>query len=267
MPPIKTNLPFLTDIQKVLSPEQIKTDKQQRLLHAYGKSFRDLWRIRNGIIESAPDVVIYPHNEQQVQAIVMAAHQHNVCIIPFGGGSNIAGCVEVKDVQNRMCVSLDMQFMNQVLMIDQHSGVARIQPGVFGPHLEEQLNQAGFTLGHLPDSFEYSTLGGWVATRSAGMQSDHYGKIEDMVLAIRMVTPSGTIITQNVPKCSNGINVNHFCIGSEGILGVITEVSVMIHALPPFKDYYGYFFPSFAEGVAAIYECAGKLFTSRDPFK
>jgi alkyldihydroxyacetonephosphate synthase len=255
LPPTKNDPQFLTEIQSLLDENQIKIDKQERLIHAYGKSFRDLWRIRKGIIDNAPDMVIYPKNEDQVRAVILAANKYNICVIPFGGGSNIAGCVESKDLQHRMCVSLDMKWMNRVLDIDEHSGVARIQAGVLGPSLEQQLNQAGYTLGHLPDSFEYSTLGGWVATRSAGMQSDRYGKIEDMVLALRMVTPTGTIETKPVPKCSNGINPNHICIGSEGILGVITEVTVVVHPLPPIKDYYAYFFPDFEKGIKAIYEC------------
>ncbi len=112
------------------------------------------------------------------------------------------------------------------------------------------------TLGHFPDSFEYSSIGGWVATRSAGMQSDKYGKIEDMVIALRMVTPQGTLVTRNVPKSSNGIGINQLCIGSEGIFGVITEVIMQVHHMPVEKEFHGYLFPNFEKGVAAIYNCA-----------
>ncbi len=124
-----------------------------------------------------------------------------------------------------------------------------------GPHMEEQLEAEGVTLGHFPDSFVHSTLGGWVATRSAGMQSDKYGKIEDMVIALRMVTPSGTIVTRTVPNTSNGIDVRHLCVGSEGILGVITEVTMQVHRVPEYKMFEGWLFPDFESGIKAIHEC------------
>ena len=125
-----------------------------------------------------------------------AAAQHDVVVIPFGGGSNIAGCLERSETR-RMVVSLDMRRMRRVLAVDLESCTARIEAGVFGPDLEEQLNSSGLTLGHFPDSFLHSTLGGWIATRSAGMQSDKYGKIEDMVIALRMVTPVGVLATRS----------------------------------------------------------------------
>lgn len=255
LPEANINENFILLIKSLLKPNQLSFDNYQRILHAYGKSLRDLWRIRNGIIDSAPDCVCYPESEGEVQALIAAAHEHNVIVIPFGGGSNIAGCLEARDNQKRMVVSLDMQRMNQVIEVNHHSMIARIQAGAMGPELEAQLNTKGMTLGHFPDSFEYSSLGGWIATRSAGMKSDKYGKIEDMVISLRVVTPSGTISTRTVPKASNGIDVNHVCIGSEGILGVITEVTMQIHPLPEYNIFYGYLFPDFESGIAALYEC------------
>lgn len=255
LPEPRINKSIIEQLNQVLQPRQIKLDKHERLIHCYGKSFRDLWRIRNGIIDSAPDAICYPESEDDVVAILSIASQHNIIVIPFGGGSNIAGCVEAIETANRAVITLDMREMNKVLAIDKKSLTARIQAGTMGPILEEQLNKAGVTLGHFPDSFEYSTLGGWVATRSAGMQSDKYGKIEDMVFSLRMVTPQGTIVTKTVPKASNGIDINHLCIGSEGILGVITEITMKVHRLPECKKFYGYLFSDFEQGVAAILEC------------
>ncbi len=180
---------------------------------------------------------------------------HDVVLIPFGAGSNIAGCVEAAHDESRMVVVLDLRRMDQVLEVDRESGTARIQAGVMGPHMEQQLNAQGFTLGHFPDSFLFSTLGGWIATRSAGMQSDRYGKIEDMVVALRMVTPGGTIETRVVPRSSNGIDVKHLCIGSEGTLGVITEATMQVHRIPEVRLPYGYLFPEFEQGVHAIRAC------------
>ena len=255
LPEQKNNEAFIAAIGVGLGEGQVVDDKKSRLVHAAGKSFRDLWLMRHGQVQFAPDCVVYPDTEEDVALVVRAAHEHGVVLVPFGGGSNIAGCLVPSDRGGRMVVSLDMCRMHRVLEVDRYSLTARIQPGVYGQHLEDQLAEHGVTLGHFPDSFLHSTLGGWVATRSAGMQSDIYGKIEDMVISLRMVTPSGTIITRTVPKSSNGIDIKHLCIGSEGILGVITEVVVQVHHKPEKEDWYGWLFPDFKSGLDAIHEC------------
>ena len=255
LPEQKKNEAFLATIQAGLGDGQVVDDKKSRLVHAAGKSFRDLWLMRHGQVQFAPDCVVYPDTEEDVALVVRAAHEHGVVLVPFGGGSNIAGCLVPSDRGGRMVVSLDMCRMHRVLEVDRYSLTARIQPGVYGQHLEDQMAEHGVTLGHFPDSFLHSTLGGWVATRSAGMQSDIYGKIEDMVISLRMVTPSGTIVTRTVPKSSNGIDIKHLCIGSEGILGVITEVVVQVHHKPEKEDWYGWLFPDFKSGLDAIHEC------------
>jgi len=255
LPEPKQNEAFVGAVQKALADNQVSAGKKDRLVHAAGKAFRDLLRLRRGQVDYAPDVVLYPASEEDVVAIVKAAAEHDAVLIPFGGGTNIAGCLEPHDRAGRFVASLDMCQMHRVLEVDQRSLTARMEAGVYGPHMEEQLSEHGVTLGHFPDSFIHSTLGGWVATRSAGMQSDKYGKIEDMVIALRMVTPSGTIVTRTVPKCSNGIDIRHLCIGSEGILGVITEVTMQVHAKPAYEEFYGWIFPSFEQGVAAVHEC------------
>jgi len=247
--------PFLSKLRACLAPSKITSDPKERIIHAYGKGFRDLFRLRHGIASGAPDLIIYPESERDVCLILRAAAERDIVLIPFGGGSNIAGCLERMDAR-RMCVSLDMRRMRRVLAVDKRSFTAQIEAGVFGPDLEEQLRIHGTTLGHFPDSFLHSTLGGWIATRSAGMQSDKYGKIEDMVIAVRMVTPEGVLETRVVPKSSNGIDVNHLCIGSEGTLGVITEATMRVHAVPESREVRGYLFPEFDGGIEAMYECA-----------
>lgn len=255
LPPVCHHPECVRELEQYFSSDQYTGAHEERVIHAYGKSFRDLWRIRRGLVTSAPDMVIYPESNEQVSIIIAVAHRHNVVVIPFGGGSNIAGCVEAKSTQGRMVISLDMKRMGEVLSLDAYSRVAVIQAGAMGPALEKQLNAQGFTLGHFPDSFEYSSLGGWVATRSAGMQSDTYGKIEDMVIALRVVTPTGELQTRRVPKASNGIDVNHMLMGSEGIMGVITEVTVQVHRIAECQEYLGYLFPNFSSGVSAMHEC------------
>src|ERR1700728_3597620 len=248
---------FVAGLCGTLRSDQICDSRWERVIHAYGKGFRDLFRMRRGMAEGAPDLVLYPENEDDVLTVLRAAAHHDVVVIPFGGGSNIAGCLE-RSESRRMAVSLDMRRMRRVLEVDAESFTARIEAGAFGPDLEEQLNGHGLTLGHFPDSFLHSTLGGWIATRSAGMQSDKYGKIEDMVIALRMVTPVGVLATRTVPKSSNGIDVNHLCIGSEGTLGVITEATMRVHPRPEFRRTHGYLFPEFEAGIEAMHECVRK---------
>jgi alkyldihydroxyacetonephosphate synthase len=245
---------FLAELRLWMRADQICDSRRERVVHAYGKGFRDLFRMRRGMAEGAPDLVLYPESEHDVLMALRAAARHDVVVIPFGGGSNIAGCLERSETR-RMVMSLDMRRMRRVLAVDVESFTARIEAGAFGPDLEEQLNCYGLTLGHFPDSFLHSTLGGWIATRSAGMQSDKYGKIEDMVIALRMVTPSGVLATRTVPKSSNGIDVNHLCIGSEGTLGVITEATMRVHPRPGLRRTHGYLFLDLEAGIAAMHEC------------
>ena len=245
---------FLDRLRSSLAPNQISDQPKERVVHAYGKGFRDLFRLRRGVAAGAPDLIVYPESERDVSLTLRAAAERDVVVIPFGGGSNISGCLERTETR-RMSVSLDMRRMRRLLAVDMRSFTARIEAGIFGPDLEEQLRGYGATLGHFPDSFLHSTLGGWVATRSAGMQSDKYGKIEDMVVALRMVTPEGVLATRTVPKSSNGVDVNHLCIGSEGAFGVITEATMRIHPRPAVRLVSGYLFPEFEAGIEAMHEC------------
>jgi alkyldihydroxyacetonephosphate synthase len=245
---------FIAKLSSFLSPDQICDGAKERVIHAYGKGFRDLFRLRHGVAAGAPDLVVYPQSEREVCLTLRAASECEVILIPFGGGSNISGCLERME-KGRMCVSLDMRRMRRVLAVDTQSCTATIEAGIFGPDLEQQLGANGVTLGHFPDSFLHSTLGGWIATRSAGMQSDKYGKIEDMVIALRMVTPEGVLETRTVPKSSNGIDVNQLCIGSEGTFGVITQATMRVHLKPELRRVHGYLVPEFEGGLDALHEC------------
>jgi len=254
LPEARVHEGFLAQVRDALDAGQVCDSREERVVHAYGKGFRDLFRMQRGVADGAPDLVIYPLSEDDVVKVLRAAAQFDVAVIPFGGGSNIAGCLE-RMTSERMVVSLDMRRMRRVLEVDANSGTARIEAGVFGPDLEEQLASRGMTLGHFPDSFLHSTLGGWIATRSAGMQSDKYGKIEDMVVALRMVTPEGVLVTRAVPKASNGIDVKQVCIGSEGTLGVITEATMQVHERAERRVVPAFLFREFEGGIEAIREC------------
>jgi alkyldihydroxyacetonephosphate synthase len=203
-----------------------------------------------------PDVVVRPGTEDAVSAIVQAAMRFDAVVIPFGGGSSISGSLEAPSTETRPVISVDLERLNQVLEIDATSRLARVQAGVFGPHLEEQLAARGYTFGHFPDSFTHSTLGGWIATRSSGMQSDRYGDIADMTKGLRAVTPAGTLVTRPIPATSTGPSIREMVLGSEGRLGIITEATVHVRRIPEKRVILGYLFPTFSVGLAAMQEIA-----------
>jgi alkyldihydroxyacetonephosphate synthase len=245
---------LLAELTEVVGVENVVQDDLDRIVHTYGKALRDLLRIRAGDIPRVPDLVIYPGNETEVQLIVDRAVAADAVIIPYGGGSNISGSLHAPEDETRPVISLDLGRMNQVIDIDQESGLARIQAGAQGPDLEEQLSARGWVLGHYPDSFTHSTLGGWVATRSSGMQSDKYGDISDIARGMRVVMPGKVLQIRPLPHTSTGPSVREMVLGSEGRLGVITEVTVQVHRLPEVRVILGYLFPSWESGLAAMQE-------------
>ena len=247
---------FIALLRDITGAENAVVDDLSRVVHTYGKSLRDLVRIRAGAFPRTPDVVVYPADETEVQAVVDVVVEADAVIIPFGGGSNIAGSLEPHADESRVVVSLDLGRLNRVLEIDADSGLARIEAGALGPDLEAQLNRDGWTMGHFPDSFTHSTLGGWVATRSSGMQSDKYGDIADIVKGLRVVRAGGVLVIRAVPSASTGPSVREMVVGSEGRLGVITEVAVQVHRLPEKRGIYAYFFKNLDHGLAAMQEIA-----------
>jgi len=251
--PPRLDDPMLSSLSKLLGEETVRTDTRCRVEHAYGKSYRDLIRIRAGHIPNPPDVVVYPSDQGQVASLLAWAADRDVTIIPFGGGSSVLGGVEPPPT-DRPKITLDLARLDRVLAVDPVSRTARIQAGATGPEIEAQLNARGFTLGHFPQSFEFSTLGGWIATRAAGQNSIGYGKIEHMTQALRVVTPVGIIATKNTPATAAGPSILHLLIGSEGTYGVITEATMRIHPLPEVQDYRGILFHSLEDGVVAFRE-------------
>ena len=245
---------LLAELIDAVGAENAVKDDLDRLVHTYGKSLRDLLRIRAGDIPRVPDVVVYPGNEAEVQLIVDRAVAADAVIIPYGGGSNISGSLHAPEDETRTVISADLGRLNQVIDIDEDSGLARIQAGAQGPDLEEQLGKRGWTLGHFPDSFTHSTLGGWVATRSSGMQSDKYGDISDIARGMRVVMPGKVLEVRPLPHTSTGPSVREMVLGSEGRLGVITEVTMQVHRIPEVRLILGYLFPSWEASLAAMHD-------------
>jgi alkyldihydroxyacetonephosphate synthase len=227
-----------------------------RVVHTRGKSIRDLIRQRRGDLPRLPDAVVHPADEAQTAAVLQAALGHDAVVIAFGGGSSISGSLEPSAAERRPVISLDLARLDQVLEIDESSGLARVQAGVLGPALEAQLQARGWTLGHYPDSFTHSTLGGWIATRSSGMQSDRYGDIADVTKGLRVLMPSGTLVVRPIPAMSTGPSIREMILGSEGRLGIITEATVQIRRLPEQRLILGYLFGAFSDGLHAMREIA-----------
>jgi alkyldihydroxyacetonephosphate synthase len=243
-------------LEAAVGAEHVSTDPLDRLVHARGKSLRDIVRHRRGQLGRLPDVVVRPGDEDAVAAALRAAIEGDAVVIPFGGGSNISGSLEPPASETRTIVSVDVGRLDRVLAIDETARLARVQAGVSGPRLEEQLNARGWTLGHFPDSFSYSTLGGWIATRSSGMQSDKYGDVADLVRAVRVAMPAGVLATRPVPATSTGPSVREMILGSEGRLGIISEATVHVHRLPARRTILGYLLPNWTAALAAMHDIA-----------
>ncbi len=195
----------------------------------------------------APDAVIYPRGPEETLAIVKLCAEEGIALIPYGGGSSVVGGINaVSKTLGGAVLTLDTTLMTRIVQIDKVSMTARIEAGIYGPALEEQLQSHGVTLGHYPQSFEYSTLGGWIAARGAGQQSNRYGKAEKWLVSAKLATPKGFWTTEATPASAAGPNLNQLVAGSEGTLGVICEATVKIHDLPERKDYRGYLFKNFA---------------------
>ena len=201
----------------------MQTDDETRVVHGFGKGVRDLMRVRAGDFGRLPDVVVYPASQDEVTQIVDAVVAANAVVIPFGGGSNIVASLEAEPDEIRQVVSVNLGRMRRVLEIDEQSGLAHVEAGVFGPDMEEQLQARGWTMGHQPDSFVWSTLGGWIATRSSGMQSDKYGDIADICRGLTVVMPGQVLSLRPLPSTSSGPSVREMVLGSEGRLEIITS--------------------------------------------
>lgn len=229
------------------------SDQYERVLHSYSKSFPDIIRVYRRECPSAVDVVAMPRTEQDVVDLLDWCYRANAVVIPFGGGSSVVGGVTPPvGGDHAAAVSIDLRHLDRVLEIDSTSQSARIQAGIFGPSLEEQLKGAGLTLRHFPQSFQCSTLGGWIATRAGGHYATLFTHIDDLVESLRVVTPSGTLETRRLPGSGAGPSPDRMFIGSEGVLGLITEAWMRVRKRPTFRATASVRFGDFYRGVDAV---------------
>jgi alkyldihydroxyacetonephosphate synthase len=236
------------------SLEQIcRQDAYERALHCYGRSYSDIVRAFRGRFDHPPDVVAHPRTEDEVRAVLQWAGEAGAAVIPFGGGTSVVGGVEgaVPDTYAGV-ITLDLKALGEVLEVDRTSLSARIQAGARGPSLESQLAHSGLTLRHFPQSFEFSTLGGWIATRAGGHFATLYTHIDDLVEAVRAITPAGVWESRRLPGSGAGVSPDRMLLGSEGILGVITEAWVRVRPKPDRRASAAVRFGDFMAGAEAV---------------
>ena len=230
-----------------------RADDYERALHCYGRSYRDVVRAFRGQFQHPPDVVAHPCNEAQLGAVLDWAISAGAAVIPFGGGTGVVAGVEaIVDERFAGVVTVDLKALDRVLEVDPVSMAARIQAGATGPGLERQLAEHGLTLRHFPQSFEFSTLGGWIATRAGGHSAPLYTHIDELVESVRAITPAGVWESRRLPSSGAGVSPDRMLIGSEGTLGVITEAWVRVRPKPVWRSSRGVRFADFQAGVAAV---------------
>lgn len=234
----------------------ISSDPKLRLDHAHGQSLKDWIGLRGGTLQRFPDGVALPTTDKEIQELLRFATAQNVVVIPYGGGTSVVGHLEVPET-DRPVLSLSLECFNRLISIDSASRLAAFEAGIRGPQLEEHLSSRGFTLGHYPQSFEYSSLGGWVVTRSSGQNSRHYGRIDQLFAGGDVWTLRGPLHMPAFPASAAGPDLRQLLLGSEGRMGVLTNVVVKISPLPEKDEVYGIFFPSWEQAVHAVQTIAG----------
>ena len=250
-------LPRLEDVKLAAPRFEVpvaiaSTDREDRIRHTHGKGYRDILRALRSDFTRAPDAVAHPTCEADVEAALAFCAKSGVAAIPFGGGTSVVGGVTFDgDEAYRGTMAIDLAAMSRLLEVDATSRAARFEAGAFGPQIEEQLAPHGLTLRHFPQSFEFSTLGGWIATRAGGHFATLYTHIDDLVESVRMVTGAGVLASRRLPASGAGPSPDRFVLGSEGAFGIITEAWVRVQARPRWRASASFHFAAFEGAVSA----------------
>jgi alkyldihydroxyacetonephosphate synthase len=252
--PSALNEATLDRLRTIVGAEYVRADHAERVLHAAGKGYADLVRMRAGEPDGAPDAVVLPDGAGQLTALLALCAQSSLAVVPFGGGTSVVGGVAPMRGEHACVIALDTSRMSDPIALDAESRTVTVQAGMRAPALERHLAKSGLTLGHYPQSFEYVSLGGCAATRSAGQASTGYGRIEQIILGLRMSAPSGEIALPARPASAAGPSLRQLLIGSEGTLGVISELSLRVRPAPRERIYEGVFFETFSAGARALRE-------------
>ncbi len=257
IPAAAQNQKFSEEIRIFLRETQIDGSGENRLRHGHGHTQEEMFAIKHKRLGRIPDMILYPESEEQVAQLIEAAKKCDAVLIPFGGGTNVTDALRCSDSERRVIASVDMRRMNRVRWIDPENMMACIEAGAVGRHIMAQLEKYGYSMGHEPDSVEFSTLGGWVATNASGMKKNKYGNIEDIVIDVTVATADGKLERATpVPRESVGSDLRRLIFGSEGTLGIITSAVVKLFPLPEAQVYGSVLFPSYEDGYAFMRELA-----------
>ena len=248
VPPSRISSGAVQALRAVVGDDHVSDARAERLTAMGGAAFIDYARRRSGVVDDVPDVVVRPASHDEVMGVLAVARDHGVAVVPVGGGTSVVGGLRSESPR----IAIELGRLGRLLHLDEVSGLATVGPGVTGPVLEALLQARGFTLGHLPQSFERATIGGYAATRSAGQASTGYGRSDDMVESLLVATPEGTLELGRAPSTAAGPDLLGLLLGSEGAFGVITRVGLRVRRLPEHRVYDALVLPGFAAGVEAF---------------
>ena len=254
----KINKPFLDELVSIFDEDRFSSSDEERLLHSHGQTTSDeVYKVLYSKLESFTDLVFYIESEEEAKTLISLANKHNVCLIPFGGGTSVSNALKIPKDENRMVVSVDTRRMNKIESVDEKNLLATVQSGILGIDLENKLQEMGYTAGHEPDSIEFSTLGGWISTNASGMKKHRYGNIEDIVQNVTLITPKGTINqVKPLTRSSIGVKAQNMIFGSEGNFGLITKATIRIHKKPEASTFESILFHNWKDGVSFMNKVA-----------
>jgi alkyldihydroxyacetonephosphate synthase len=241
-----------TDLRHAVGDDHVRTDSESRARHAGGQAYAEIVRRRAGDAGAAPDAVVLPGTAAEVAEVLRVCSDNDVAVVPWGGGTSVVGGLESLRGGHTAVIALDLGRLDALLSVDDTSGTATFQPGIRTPAAEAALKEHGLTLGHVPQSYERASLGGYVVTRSAGQASTGYGRIDDLVVGLRMATPVGELVLPAMPGSAAGPDLRRLVLGSEGTLGVVTEVTLRVRRTPSVRHYEGWMAPSWEAGQEAL---------------
>ncbi|MEU6564716.1 FAD-binding oxidoreductase [Nocardia nova] len=239
-------------LSAVVGADRVSVGHRDRLLHAGGKSTPDLLRRRGDGPQDAPDAVVFPADHDQVLAVLTYCSDESIAVVPFGGGTSVVGGLDPARGRFATVIALDLRLLDTLTEVDPVSRTATLGAGLTGPQAEKALAAHGLSLGHFPQSFEFASIGGFAATRSSGQASAGYGRFDDMIMRLKVATPVGTVELGRAPASAAGPDLRELFSGSEGTLGVITEVTLRVHPIPAATAYQAWSFPDFATGADAL---------------
>ncbi|NQV29926.1 MAG: FAD-binding oxidoreductase [Candidatus Marinimicrobia bacterium] len=249
------NKAFAEAVKAAFPEDRYSFGDAERLIHSAGQTTDEVYKVVFAKIDKMADMVFYIESEEEAQKLIKLAFDHDVCLIPYGGGTSVSNALQIPQFETRMVVAVDTRRMDKIESIDLENRRVIVQAGITGSKLEELLEAQGLTVGHEPDSIELSTLGGWISTNASGMKKNRYGNIEDIVENVTMITPTGVMEQINpITRASIGVSAQNLLLGSEGNFGIITKATLKVHALPESSDYNSALFHDWETGVAFMYE-------------